>query len=74
MKSLLRSGFLLTCLTVGRIGSLQAQNNFPATGHVGIGISAPTYRLHVAEGAIGGNYGITPQYASWWAVGLRSRR
>ena len=49
MKSLLRSGFLLTGLTVGRIGSLQAQNTFPATGNVGIGIS-PMGSLDVVRG------------------------
>jgi hypothetical protein len=40
-----------------------------ANGNVGIGIAAPTSRLHVAGGAIGGNYGLTPSYAAWNTYG-----
>lgn len=38
-------------------------------GRVGIGNSNPGYKLTVTGGAIGGNYGLTPNYAAWSAYG-----
>jgi hypothetical protein len=38
-------------------------------GNVGIGSTGPGYKLTVANGAIGGNYGLTPNYAGWASYG-----
>lgn len=38
-------------------------------GRVGIGNANPGYKLTVSNGAIGGNYGLTPNYAAWNAYG-----
>ncbi len=38
-------------------------------GNVGVGTTSPSYRLTVSGGSIGGNYGLTPNYASWSAYG-----
>lgn len=42
----------------------------PNGGNVGIGTTVPGYKLTVASGAVGGNYGLTPNYASWNAYGV----
>ena len=39
------------------------------TGNVGVATTAPGYRLTVANGAIGGNYALTPQYSQWAQYG-----
>lgn len=59
------------------IGQAQAlDSNFTAPafvigtgGNVGIGNTAPGYRLTVSNGAIGGNWGLTPNYANWASQG-----
>ena len=38
-------------------------------GNVGIGSLSPAYELTVAGGAIGGNWGLTPNYAAWASYG-----
>ncbi|MGD0710297.1 MAG: hypothetical protein ABR968_03875, partial [Bacteroidales bacterium] len=38
-------------------------------GNVGIGTTSPGYKLTVSGGAIGGNYGLLPNYAGWAAYG-----
>lgn len=38
-------------------------------GKVGIGNASPGYKLTVTGGSIGGNYGLTPNYAAWNAYG-----
>lgn len=41
-----------------------------AAGNVGINNTSPSHKLTVTGGAIGGNYGLTPQYAAWNAYGV----
>ena len=38
-------------------------------GNVGIGIANPLYKLHVNAGAVGGTYGLAPNYVNWAAYG-----
>lgn len=38
-------------------------------GNVGIGSLSPSYKLTVTGGAIGGNWGLTPNYAAWASYG-----
>jgi hypothetical protein len=50
-------------------GLLKISGGLTTTGNVGVGTTAPGYKLTVASGSIGGNTAFTPNYACWGAYG-----